>query len=70
MTIQQEVDFQRIARPYISYRKTLVSTYIGQIASHVYMSEAHFQRMFTGMGRYKPQEILTVRKYKLCKIIA
>jgi len=59
MTIQQEVDFQRIAKA-IHFLQENFKTQptLGQIASHVYMSEAHFQRMFTAWAGTSPKKFL------------
>ncbi len=59
MTIQQEVDFQRIAKA-IHFLQNNYKTQpsLAQIASHVYMSEAHFQRMFTSWAGTSPKKFL------------
>ncbi|QIH32448.1 MULTISPECIES: methylated-DNA--[protein]-cysteine S-methyltransferase [Sphingobacterium] len=59
MTIQQEVDFQRIAKAIHFLQENFrTQPTLGQIASHVYMSEAHFQRMFTSWAGTSPKKFL------------
>ncbi|MFU1858752.1 methylated-DNA--[protein]-cysteine S-methyltransferase [Sphingobacterium sp. NGMCC 1.201703] len=59
MTIQQEVDFQRIAKAIHFLQENFrTQPTLGQIASHVYMSEAHFQRMFTAWAGTSPKKFL------------
>ncbi|WP_209578772.1 MULTISPECIES: methylated-DNA--[protein]-cysteine S-methyltransferase [unclassified Sphingobacterium] len=59
MTIQQEVDFQRIAKAIHFLQENFkIQPTLGQIASHVYMSEAHFQRMFTAWAGTSPKKFL------------
>lgn len=59
MTIQQEVDFQRIAKAIHFLQENFKDQpTLGQIASHVYMSEAHFQRMFTAWAGTSPKKFL------------
>ncbi|WP_286592487.1 methylated-DNA--[protein]-cysteine S-methyltransferase [Sphingobacterium sp. N143] len=59
MTIQQEVDFQRIAKAIHFLQENFkAQPTLGQIASHVYMSEAHFQRMFTAWAGTSPKKFL------------
>ncbi|WP_312793288.1 methylated-DNA--[protein]-cysteine S-methyltransferase [Sphingobacterium sp.] len=59
MTIQQQVDFERIAKA-IHFLQENFKTQpsLAQIASHVYMSEAHFQRMFTAWAGTSPKKFL------------
>lgn len=59
MMSQQEVDFQRIAKAihFLQENFTAQPT-LGQVASHVCMSEAHFQRMFTSWAGTSPKKFL------------
>ncbi|MDM1296681.1 methylated-DNA--[protein]-cysteine S-methyltransferase [Sphingobacterium sp. N143] len=57
--MQQEVDFQRIAKAIHFLQENFkAQPTLGQIASHVYMSEAHFQRMFTAWAGTSPKKFL------------